>query len=66
MLNNLFTSSPAMWAGLICGMIALPILIHLINRVRHKRIVSAFSSRLRERSRGGVDGWPSDAPLRAA
>ena len=38
MFSNLFTSSPAMWTGLICGMIALPILIHLINRVRHKTI----------------------------
>ncbi|QEG23134.1 glutamine amidotransferase [Mariniblastus fucicola] len=38
MFSNLFTSSPAVWAGLIAGLVALPILIHLINLVRHKTI----------------------------
>ena len=38
MFTNLFTSSPAVWGGLIAGLIALPILIHLINLVRHKTI----------------------------
>ena len=38
MLSNLFTASPAVWSGLIASMIALPIIIHLINRVRHKTI----------------------------
>jgi len=38
MFSNLFTSSPALWGGLIAGLIALPILIHLINLVRHKTV----------------------------
>ena len=38
MFTNLFTSSPAVWGGLIAGLVALPILIHLINLVRHKTI----------------------------
>ena len=38
MFDNLFTSSPAVWTGLIGGMIALPILIHLINLMRHKTV----------------------------
>ena len=38
MFSNLFTSSPAVWGGLIAGLIALPILIHLINLVRHKTV----------------------------
>ena len=38
MFDNLFTSSPAIWTGLIGGMIALPILIHLINLMRHKTV----------------------------
>ena len=38
MLSNLFTASPTVWFGLIAGLVALPILIHLINRIRHKTI----------------------------
>ena len=38
MFSNLFTASPAVWSGLIASLVALPILIHLINRVRHKTI----------------------------
>lgn len=38
MFSNLFTSSPAVWSGLIAAMVALPILIHLINLVRHRTI----------------------------
>ena len=38
MFDNLFTNSPAVWGGLIGGMIALPILIHLINLMRHKTV----------------------------
>lgn len=38
MFSNLFTSSPAVWGSLIAGLVALPILIHLINLVRHKTI----------------------------
>ena len=38
MFSNLFTSSPAIWGSLIAGLVALPIIIHLINLVRHKTI----------------------------
>ncbi len=38
MFSNLFTSSPAVWTGLIASLVALPIVIHLINLVRHKTI----------------------------
>jgi hypothetical protein len=38
MFDNLFSSSPAVWTGLIAGMIALPILVHLINLMRHKTV----------------------------
>jgi len=38
MFSNLFTSSPAVWGSLIAGLVALPIIIHLINLVRHKSI----------------------------
>ena len=38
MFDNIFTSSPNVWAGLIAGAIAIPILIHLINLVRHKTV----------------------------
>jgi hypothetical protein len=38
MINNLFTMSPAIWAAIIAGLIALPLLIHLINLVRHKTV----------------------------
>jgi uncharacterized membrane protein len=38
MLENLFTSSPSVWSALLAGTIALPLLIHLINLLRHKRV----------------------------
>lgn len=38
MFDNIFSSSPNVWAGLITGAIAIPILIHLINLVRHKTV----------------------------
>ena len=38
MFSNLFTSSPAIWGSLIAGLVVLPIIIHLINLVRHKTI----------------------------
>ncbi len=38
MFDNIFSSSPSVWAGLISGAIAIPILIHLINLVRHKTV----------------------------
>lgn len=38
MFDNLFSSSPSVWAGLIGFMIALPIIIHLINLLRHKTV----------------------------
>ena len=38
MFDNLFTSSPSVWAGLVAGMVAIPILIHLINLMRHKTV----------------------------
>ena len=38
MIDNLFTSAPAIWGGLIAAMVLLPILIHLINLMRHKTV----------------------------
>jgi uncharacterized membrane protein len=38
MFPNLFSASPAIWAGLIGMMVALPVLIHLINMLRHRRV----------------------------
>ena len=38
MIDNLFTSSPAVWWSLIAGMVLLPVLIHLINLMRHKTV----------------------------
>ena len=38
MFDNLFSSSPTVWGGLIGAMVALPILIHLINLMRHKTV----------------------------
>ena len=38
MLNNIFTTSPAVWAALVAGLVLLPPLIHLINVMRHKRV----------------------------
>ncbi|MDG1807887.1 MAG: VWA domain-containing protein [Pirellulaceae bacterium] len=37
-MQNIITSSPLVWAGLLAGMVLLPVLIHLINRLRHKRV----------------------------
>lgn len=38
MFENIFSPSPQVWTGLIAGAIALPILIHLINLMRHKKV----------------------------
>lgn len=38
MFPNLFSSSPIVWASLLGLMIALPLLIHLINLLRHRRV----------------------------
>ena len=38
MFENIFTPSPQMWTGLIAAGVGLPILIHLINMMRHKKI----------------------------
>ncbi|MEL7496345.1 MAG: BatA domain-containing protein [Planctomycetota bacterium] len=38
MFENLFTASPYVWTGLIAAMIAIPILIHLINLMRHQTV----------------------------
>lgn len=38
MFDNIFSSSPNVWAGLISAAVAIPILIHLINLVRHKTV----------------------------
>ncbi len=38
MLDNLFTSSASVWTGLISAAVLLPILIHLINLVRYKKV----------------------------
>ena len=38
MLDNLFTSSTSIWTGLVSAAVLLPILIHLINRVRYKKV----------------------------
>ena len=38
MLQNIFTTSPWVWAGLVAGLFLLPILIHLINMMRHRRV----------------------------
>ena len=38
MLQNIFTPSPWIWGGLIAGLFLLPILIHLINMMRHRRV----------------------------
>ena len=38
MFQNIFTSSPLVWSGLIAFAILLPILIHLINMMRHRRV----------------------------
>ena len=38
MFENLFSGSAQVWTGLIAAGISLPLLIHLINMMRHKRI----------------------------
>ncbi len=38
MIDNLFTSTPWVWGSLIASMVLLPILIHLINLMRHKTV----------------------------
>ena len=38
MIDNLFTSSPWVWGSLMASMVLLPILIHLINLMRHKTV----------------------------
>ena len=38
MLPNLFSASPFVWAGLATSLVALPILIHLINLMRHRTV----------------------------
>jgi hypothetical protein len=38
MLPNIFSGSPAIWMGLVATMIALPILIHLIQRLKHRTV----------------------------
>lgn len=38
MLDNVFTSSPGLWSLLIAGAVLLPVLIHLINLVRYRRV----------------------------
>lgn len=38
MFPNLLSPSPLVWAGLAGSMVALPILIHLINMLRHRRV----------------------------
>lgn len=56
MLPNLFSPSPIVWAGLLGLMVALPVAIHLINLLRHKRVKWAameflLQSQRRRRSR---------------
>ncbi|MGI9516466.1 MAG: BatA domain-containing protein [Pirellulaceae bacterium] len=38
MFQNILSTSMWMWAGLAAAMVLLPILIHLINRLRHRRV----------------------------
>lgn len=38
MFENIFSSSPQVWTGLVAGAVALPVLIHLINLLRHKKV----------------------------
>jgi hypothetical protein len=38
MFDNLFSPSPAVWTGLIGGLVSLPLLIHLINLMRHQKV----------------------------
>ncbi|MEM7455505.1 MAG: BatA domain-containing protein [Planctomycetota bacterium] len=38
MFDNIFSPSPAVWTGLIAAAIGLPVLIHLINLMRHKTV----------------------------
>ncbi len=38
MLDNLFTSSASVWTGLVSAAVLLPVLIHLINLVRYRKV----------------------------
>jgi uncharacterized membrane protein len=38
MFENLFSPSPQVWTGMIAAAVAVPILIHLINLMRHKKV----------------------------
>lgn len=38
MFENLFSSSTSVWAGLFTAAVAIPILIHLINLMRHQTV----------------------------
>lgn len=38
MLPNVLSMSPLIWTGLLSLMVALPVLIHLINMLRHRRV----------------------------
>ena len=38
MFENIFSPSPQLWTGLIAAGISVPILIHLINRMRQKKV----------------------------
>lgn len=38
MFENIFSTSASVWAGLASLMVALPILIHLINMMRHRKV----------------------------
>lgn len=37
-MQGIITTSPWIWASLLGGMVLLPVLIHLINRLRHRRV----------------------------
>ncbi len=57
MFPNLFSGSPAIWAGMAATMIALPILIHLIQRLRHRTVQWAamdFLLRSHKRNRNWI------------
>lgn len=47
MPENLFSNSPAVWIALAAGFLALPLMIHLINRLRYRRVPWAAMEFLR-------------------
>ncbi len=47
MPENLFSNSPAVWIALAAGLLAIPVLIHLINRLRYRRVPWAAMEFLR-------------------